>query len=228
MGQYDKLQSNKTYNMSKPNALDYDSGGNWLSDIGDFAGSIPGLGVIGGVMSILSGIFGSKDSPQDKASMAILQRLEREMANLSTPAYSQGQVEGKVGEMKQTVRGAANVAAAGTGTALAESMGAGGTPSGQPKGEIYTAALAPVIAQGERDAASVEQWGMQFWASLDDAAKERLLQGLGLEAQIAGMQPGMTKDQKGISTFLQSLNLFSTGMGNLAQGYKDLTHKSIT
>jgi hypothetical protein len=182
---------------------------------------------IGGILSVLSGIFGAKDSPADAATQNLLAKLERELKGLSTPSYAKGEVEGKVGEMQQTVRGAANVAATATGTALAESMGAGGTPGGQPKGEIYTAALAPVIAQGERDAASVEQWGMQFWASLDDAAKQRLLAGLGLEAQVAGMQPSMTKDQKGIATFLQTLNLLTTGFGNVAQGYADFTHKNI-
>lgn len=219
--------SNKKYNVAKPNALSYDSDSSWLSDIGGFLGSVPGLGAVGGILSVLSGIFGSKDSPQDEASKAILARLEREMANLATPSYTQGQVEGKVSGMQDTVRGAANVAATATGTALSESLGAGGTPSGQPKGEIYTAALAPVIAQGERDAASVEQWGMQFWASLDDAAKQRLLAGLGLEASVATGLPGMTQDQKGIATFLQTLNLLTTGFGNVAQGYTDITHKNI-
>lgn len=222
MGQYDNLQSTKTYDVSKPDISGILEG----AGTGFALGGPIGAG-IGGILSVLSGIFGSKDSPHDAATAAILQRLEREMANLATPSYSQGQVEGKVGEMQQTVRGAANVAATQTGTALAESLSAGGTPSGQPKGEIYTAALAPTIAQGERDAASVEQWGMQFWASLDDAAKQRLLAGLGLEANVAGMQPSMTKDQKGIATFLQTLNLLTTGFGNVAQGYTDITHKNI-
>lgn len=201
---------------------------NWLSDIGGFVGSIPGLGAVGGILSVLSGIFGSKNSPQDEATKAILARLEREMGYLKAPSYSKDEVEGKVSGMQDTVRGAANVAATATGTALSESLGASGTPQGQPKGEIYTAALAPVIAQGERDAASVEQWGMQFWASLDDAAKQRLLAGLGVEANLVNQLPNMTSDQKGIATFLQTLNLLTTGFGNVAQGYTDITHKNIT
>ena len=182
---------------------------------------------IGGILSVLSGIFGAQASPHDAGTQELLAKLEREMQSLKAPSFSQAQVEGKVGEMKQTVRGAANVAATATGTALSESLGASGTPSGQPKGEIYTAALAPTIAQGERDAASVEQWGMQFWASLDDAAKQRLLAGLGVEANLVNQLPNMTSDQKGIATFLQTLNLLTTGFGNVAQGYTDITHKNI-
>ena len=68
---------------------------------------------------------------------------------------------------------------------------------------------------------------MQFWASLDDAAKQRLLAGLGIEANLVNQLPNMTQDQKGIATFLQTLNLLTTGFGNVAQGYTDITHKNI-
>jgi len=124
-------------------------------DFGSFLTSLPGLGAVGGGLSLLTSIFGSQDSPRDRAVEELLKRLDRELEYLRTPSYTKGEVEGKVGEMKQTVRGAANVAATTTGTSLAEAFGAGGTPSGQPKGEIYTAALAPTIAQGERDAVGV-------------------------------------------------------------------------
>lgn len=185
-----------------------------------------GMGVRA-LLSVLSGIFGAQDSPHDAAVQELLAKLDREMGYLKSTPYSQGEVEGKVEGMQETVRGASNIAATQTGTALAESLGAGGTPGGQPKGEIYTAALAPVIAQGERDAASIEQWGMQFWKSLDEGAKERLLAGLGLESNAINGLPNMTKDQKGISTFLQSLNLFTTGMGNFAEGWKDYNYEPL-
>ena len=117
---------------------------------------------VGGILSVLSGIFGAQASPHDTGTQELLAKLEREMQGLKAPSFTQGQVEGKVGEMKQTVRGAANVAATATGTALSESLGASGTPQGQPKGDIYTAALAPTIAQGERDAASVNSGVCNF------------------------------------------------------------------
>ena len=217
--------NNNQYIVPKPNALGYDSGG---FDLMNFLSSIPGIGGIAGLgTSILSGIFGAKDSPHDVAVQEILQRLEREMGYLKSTPYSKGEVEGKVGDIQQTLRGAADIAATKTGTALSESLSAAGVPSGQPKGSIYTAELAPVVAEGEKGAAAAEQWGMQFWASLDDAAKTRLLTALGMEGNIANMQPSMTGGQKGIATFLQTLNLLASGFGNVAQGYKDLTYKPL-
>lgn len=184
------------------------------------------LSIFGG--SGLSGLLGAQDSPRDKAVQDILEKLERNLSFLSTPSISKGEVESGVSDIQQTFRGGANVAATATGTALSESLSAGGTPTGQPKGEIYTSALAPVIAAGEDKAAMAKQWGMQFWASLDDAAKNRMLAGMGLMGDVANMQPTMTPGQEGVSSFLQTLNLLSTGWGNLAQGWKDYNHKPIT
>ena len=185
-----------------------------------------GMGV-GALLSILSGFLGAGDSPHDAAVQELLAKLDREMSYLKSTPYSKGEVEGKVSGVQDTLRGAANVAATQTGTAVSESLAAGGTPQGQPRGDIYTAALAPVIAEGEKGAAAAEQWGMQFWASLDDAAKNRLLAGLGLESNTINQLPNMTGTQKGVSSFLQTMNLLTTGFGNLAQGYKDFNYESI-
>jgi len=68
---------------------------------------------------------------------------------------------------------------------------------------------------------------MEFWNKLDDAAKGRVLSGLGILGDASAMQPDMTGIQKGLATFLQTLNLFATGFGNVAQGYKDITYQPI-
>ena len=200
------------------------SGGgfDWLSTLGQVAGPAGGI-----IASILSGFLGAGDSPHDAAVQELLAKLDREMSYLKSTPYSKGEVEGKVSGVQDTLRGAANVAATQTGTAVSESLAAGGTPQGQPRGDIYTAALAPVIAEGEKGAAAAEQWGMQFWASLDDAAKNRLLAGLGLESNTINQLPNMTGTQKGMSSFLQTVNLLTTGFGNLAQGYKDFNYETI-
>ena len=179
-------------------------------------------------MGGLSSIFGSKDSPRDEAIAYALDRIKKEMPWLKQLPYSKGEVEGKVDEMSQTARGAANVAAGQIGASLAESLPAAGVPKGQPSGSIYTSEMAPVIAQGERDAIGVEQWGMDLFSKMDSESKNRIISSLGLLTGTAGQQPDMTKDQKAIATFLQSINLFSSAYGNLAKGYKDFNWKPIT
>jgi len=175
----------------------------------------------------LGSIFGGQDSPRDEAIRYALEQLKKQMPNLQTMPYSKGEVEGRVGGMQQTLRGAANVAAGQIGSSLAESLPAAGVPKGQPSGSIYTSELAPVIAEGERGAVGAEQWGMDFFAKMDADTKNRIINSLGVLTGAAGQQPEMTGGQKGFASFLQAMNLFASAFGNLGKGWKDYNYQPI-
>ena len=208
------------------------SGGSWgsgfLSDLMSFLGSGVGLGTIGGILtSIFGGATAAQASPYDEATKYALETLMAKLPGLESTPYSKGEVEGKVSGMKSTLRGAADVSAGRVGASLAEGLGAAGVPKGHPSASIFTSEMAPVIARGEEGAVQAEQYGMDFFANMDNAAKQRLLQGLNLMMGGAGMQPTMTPGQEGFAGFMQTLNLLATGAGNIGSAYKDLTHKTI-
>ena len=194
--------------------------------LGGPAGAAIGGGA-GLILSILGGVLSSEDSPYDEATRFALEQLAGRLDAIGASPYSKADVEGKVGEMKQTGRGAADVASGKIGASIAESLSAGGAPKGEPSASIYVSELAPVIARGEEMAVESEKFGMNFLQTMDDASKRRLLTALGMLSGTSGMQPGMTPGQEGAAGFLQVLNLLTTGAGNFAQMYRDLNYKPI-
>lgn len=184
--------------------------------------------VIGTVLGgLFGGIGGAGESPRDEAIKMALEKLKTELEFIKAPAFTKAEIEGKVGEMNKTARGAANVAAGATGAALSESFGASGTPKGQPQGEIYTSALAPVIAQGERDVIGNEQYGMNLWKDIDEGTKNRLLRAI--ETMLTGGQAtsDTTELQRIMMGSLYGMDIGAKGASNIASFLKDMNYKPI-
>lgn len=176
------------------------------------------LGVGGGLVSLLGGLFASGDSPQEEAYTEIFNMLKEYMPELKKEAYSKSEIKSIVNSMQQMYRGAADVAAGKIGSAIGES----GVAKGQGFADYYTQSLAPVIAQGEYGAAGAEQFGVEAYSNINNQTKNRVLQALGLMTSGAAGLSSMTDAQKGISGFLQTGNLLATAGGNIADMYKNL------
>lgn len=183
------------------------------------------LGTLGG--GVLSGSFFGGESPKDEAMKAIMEQIQAYLPELAKTPITASELAGIVQKMKGTARGAASVSAGATGKALAESLGASGTPQGQPSGEIYTAEMSPVIAQGEMQANDIDKFGLEFLNNMDAQSKSKIINALQMLMQSAGGQPDMTNTQRGIAAGLQGADLFASGIGNLASAYKDMNYKSI-
>jgi len=184
---------------------------------------IPGIGTIagagiGGLISLIGGLFSASDTPQEQAMAQAMDILKDYMPELKKEAYSKDEIAKIVNELKMMYRSSADVAAGKIGSAIGES----GAARGGGWADYYTQSLAPVIAQGEQGAASAEQFGVETYSNINNATKQRVLQGLQLMTQNAMGQPSMTSGQKGVAGFLQSLNLLSTAGGNIAGMYKNL------
>src|SRR5690606_18007594 len=151
--------------------------------------SIP-FDIIAGALGVggLSGLFVSGESPRDEAVKYMMEQLQNNLSNIKSPSFSKDEDDAKTDSMKIKAGGAANVAAGQIGATIPETIG---SPSGQAFQEYYTQALAPVIAQGERDKVGIDQFGMEFFANLDNAAKSRLVSALAMGNQIAQGQPDM-------------------------------------
>lgn len=196
-----------------------------LSQVGtSLVGLIPG---IGGIASALIGLIGAQDSPQDEATKYIMEQLKAYLPTAGKTSYSKGEVGGLVDSFKQSIDTSTDIAKTGIATSLAEGMGAAGVPQGQPQGSMYVSELAPLEAGAVKEKAGVDKWGAEFWASLDEAAKNRVLSALGAGGGIASNMSGMTGGQKGLATFLQAINLLSTGGGNIAKMFKDINWKPL-
>jgi len=83
-------------------------------------------------------------------------------------------------------------------------------------------ALAPVIAQGESQAAGALTDFTQIWANIDATTKNRVLSAYQLALGGAEGLPSQTGEQRFLTNFLQGLNLGVTAYGNTnyAQGLK--------
>ena len=190
---------------------------------------IPGVGTaigagVGGLLSVIGGLFASGDSPSEEAYQQIFDMLKDYMPELKQQAYSKSEIQTIVNNLRQTYRGAADVAAGKIGSAIGES----GVAKGGGFADYYTQALAPVIAQGEAGAAAADQFGVQAYSTIKDQTSQRVLQAMGLMSNTAGGLPSMTPGQKGTAGFLQTLNLLSTAGGNFASMYKNLNTKYPT
>jgi hypothetical protein len=192
----------------------------------DGLGILAGLAGVGG-MGLLTGLMGTEDSPRDEALAYALKQIQSYMPSAQKTAYSKEQITSLVSQMKQNLGGAAKVSAGAVGNNLAEAMGSAGVPGGQAQGEMYASALAPVIAQGERDKVGADQFGMDFFNKMDGDSKQRVIQLLSVLSGISGMQSDETSGQRSVASGLQGLNLASTAYGNIMKGWKDYNHKSI-
>jgi hypothetical protein len=165
---------------------------------------------------LLSGWLGSGESDQEKAIRGILDKLEsNEDFFKSTPFTKDELFNTIMPAIQQTQRGAADVAAGRLGAAVGET---GNIAGGQGTMDYYLQSLAPIIAQGEQNAANTYQNFIQMWSTMDAQAKERFMQTLNMQTGVAQGLPDMTKGQEFITNFLSGAQIGATGYGNVAMG----------
>ncbi len=181
-------------------------------------------GGIAGLISTLGGIFASGDSLQEESYQKIFKMIQDYLPELKKQSYSKAEIETIVKSMQTMYRGAGNLAATKVGQAIGES----GVTPGQGFAEYYTSSVAPIMAEGQQQAAGAEQWGVGAYNDIYNSAKDRTLQGLNLMTGAAAGMPNMSSGQKGIAGFLQTLNLLATGGGNFANMYKNFNMKYPT
>lgn len=176
-----------------------------------------------GLMSLFSG-----ESPRDKGFEEMLKMVKENMAVLKSTPYTKAELEGIVEGMKTKLTGAASVGAGAAGNKIAESLGAAGTPQGQPSGSMYVSEVAPTIAQGQFLSTEADKFGVEAFSKMDANSKQMLLQALGLMGGGAQGLPDMTSGEKSMATLLQSFDLFTKGFGNLMKGVKDYNYQPVT
>ena len=185
---------------------------------------IPG---IGGIVSILGGLFGAGDSPQDEATKMAMEKITAALPWLQSTPYSKGEVSNLVSDYKGNIDTATNIAEGSIGATLAEGMGAAGVPKGQPQGSMYVSEIAPLEAGAVREKAGMDKWGAEFFAGMDAQTKQNYINSLNVLMGGATSQPAMTSTQKGIATGLNIFDIFGKGAGNLANMYAAINKQYI-
>lgn len=164
---------------------------------------------------LLSGIFGGGKSPQEEAVKKILDELDANGGYFKDTPFSKDELFNTImPAIQKTQRGAADVAAGRLGSAVGEADVAGGAA----QFDYYLQSLAPVIAQGESEAANTYKQFTQLWAGMDAQAKNRFLQSMQLKLGAAGGLSDMTEGQKFLSNFMSGANIGASAYGNVSQG----------
>lgn len=163
---------------------------------------------------LISGLAGLGSNPQEDAIKDLLTKLE-DADFLKDTAFSKDELFNSIlPAIQQTQRGAADVAAGRLGAAVGEQDVAGG----QAYFDYYIQALAPVIAQGESQAAQSYKDFTQLYANMDATKKSQFLQSMQLQGQLAGQLPGMSKTQEFLTNFMSGANTGATAYSNVSQG----------
>ncbi|MFA4916917.1 MAG: hypothetical protein WC974_09670 [Thermoplasmata archaeon] len=198
-----------------------------FQDVNGLASAIPYVGGLSALLSIGGGILGSQSSPQEDYFKNMSKTISDYMPYLSSSAFSKSDIDNIVKSISAMYRGSANVAAGGIGASLGESLNASGVPKGQPSASMYVSELAPVIAEGEKGAASAAQWGSDFFANLDAQAKQRVMSALGMMSSLGQGYSDQTGGQKGLMSGISSFNMLTSGFGNIAKMWKDINTQEI-
>jgi hypothetical protein len=161
---------------------------------------------------LLGGLGASGESPREKASKEIMEKLRKnEEYFKSTPFSKEEIMDVLLPQVQKMYRGASDVVAGKLGAAMGETGSAGG----QAWSDFYMQSLAPVIAQGQNLAAgAVSDFG-KWYSSLDSEAKNRFMQSISLELQATQGLPDMNEFQRVVSGALAGINLGSVAAGNL-------------
>lgn len=173
------------------------------------------IGLIGSAVSgLVSGLFASEESPQEKAFGRIQQTLEEsEEYFKSTPFTKDEIMKGLLPQVQKIFRGSADVLAGKLGARTGEA----GIAGGQSSMDYYIQSIAPVIARGEELAGGAVMQFSNFWATLDTQAKNRFLESIKTQLGAAAGLPTETAGQRGVVGFLQGADIFSTGFGNISK-----------
>lgn len=165
---------------------------------------------------LLSGLFGSDESDQEKAIKSILDKLDaNENFFKSTPFSKEELFQTIMPAIQKTQIGAADVAAGRLGAAVGETAN---VASGQGKMDYYLQTLAPIIAQGQQNAASTYQNFMQLWNQMDAQAKNRFMESLNMQLGASNGLNNMSNTEQFFTNFLSGAQLGMTGYGNIMQG----------
>ena len=179
-----------------------------------------GLGWIVPIASgILSALTSLGDSPREEKISEILDNLMKDPRFAQLPFSKDEIMKVIVPEIQRRYVGASDVAAGRIGAQIGESGQAGG----QATSDLYMQALAPTIAAGQHKAADATQWGVDSFASMDNAMKERLLKTYQLSLQGASGLETMSPMQRAFSGFLSGGKIGMDAWGGYQQGkyYQD-------
>jgi hypothetical protein len=175
----------------------------------------------GAIIGGLASWIGTSD--QEDAIKDMQKKLKENEEYFKSTPFSKDEIMNiMLPEAQKIYRGAADVVAGKAGAAVGES----GLSGGQGFAEYYTQALAPIIAQGENQAAgAIGEFG-QWYSTLDAQAKSRFAQVLGIEMQNNQSLPDMTEFQQLVSGAMSGANIG----GNIAGSFDKLNainNKSI-
>lgn len=170
-----------------------------------------GTMIAGGLLGAAGGIG---TSPQQKQAEKLIGTLEESEAYLKSTPFSKEEIMNDLlPEVQKMYRAASDVAAGKIGASIGESDLA----PGQGFADYYAQTLAPVIAQGEQQAAAATSKFGKWYSALDAQAKQRFLESVDLQMQATQGLPSMNQFQRMTSGALSGMNLGATAGGNIAK-----------
>lgn len=170
--------------------------------------------IVQGVGGLLGGLFAGGESPQEKAYARIQQTLEESEDYFKSTPFTKEEIMGELlPQVQQIFRGSADVLAGKIGARTGES----GMAGGQSAMDYYIQSVAPVIAQGENLAAGAVGQFANFWATLDNQAKNRFLESVKTQLAAAAGAPTETAGQRAALGFLSGADIASTAFGNITK-----------
>lgn len=171
-------------------------------------------GIISAGGGILSGLAGLGESEKEAGIKDMLEKLYANEDYVKSLPFSKDELFNTIFPMiKQLNTGAADVVAGRLGSAIGESGANMG--GGQNFAETYIQALAPTLGQGQFASAQALQGLVEMYGQMDNQAKTRMLQLLGMEIGANAQLPTMTDLQSFLTNFLQGADLTSGIYGNL-------------
>lgn len=165
--------------------------------------------------ALLSGLAGLGGNPSQEALQKILDDIFANQDWVKELPFSKEELFNELLPVVQKFyTGAADIAAGRIGSAVGE--GGSEMGGGQAFGEYYTQALAPVIAEGQNKAGDAMQNFINMFGQMDNAAKSRYLQSIGLSANMATNLKQTSGWQDFFINFLKGGDIGSQIYGNLS------------
>lgn len=170
------------------------------------------LALISLASGLLSGIFGSGTSDKEAATKEFVDNIGKYTEFFKKAPFTKDELFNTIlPQIQGTFRGGADVAAGRLGSLLGEQ----GLAQGGGYKDSYLNALAPVIAQGENNAAGAQMDLTRLFANMDLGTKQQLLQLLSLQGGAIKGLPDTTKEQDFFTNFLQGGQIGATVGGNI-------------
>lgn len=162
--------------------------------------------------SLIGGLFGTGTSDKEAATKEFVNNISKYTDFFKKAPFTKDELFNTIlPQVQGTFRGGADVAAGRLGSLLGEA----GLAKGGGYKDSYLNALAPVIAQGETNAANAQIDFAKLFANMDLSSKQQLLQLLGLQGNAIQGLNDTTKGQDFFTNFLQAGQIGSTVGGNI-------------